>query len=217
MVTRILLAVVLVTGAIGVAVPGASAAPATAQCPVGVKVSSADSPVTVSVTDTSTSTPVDVVVTITGTSLTITAPQGASYELADASWCLKVSTKAVPLDGIGTTYTSQTLNKKDCAQSIGYVTVYSVTTASASCYHSSNEGTADFILSAPINTLHNTTLYDTDDGTCSNGGSSGLLTVVQGVDLAAADAVCVGLGAAFLGTTVLTFYSYNAPSDWYFC
>lgn len=99
--------------------PAASAsATAVPGCAAGVKVDSDASPATVTVSGT----PVEV--TIAGTGFAITQAGGGA--LADATWCLKASTRTQT--GSGTTGTSTITNKKGVPQDIGYLVVYSVST-----------------------------------------------------------------------------------------
>jgi VCBS repeat-containing protein len=90
----------------------------------GVKVSSTDSPASIAVKDTRTNTAIRAVVTIKGADFTI-APTSSSPDLANASWCLKASTKTQT--GSGTTGTSNIRNQKGVPHAIGYLIVYGVT------------------------------------------------------------------------------------------
>ena len=211
MVRRILLALSVVAATTILAAPSGSAGPATMQCDPGVKVSATESPKTVSVLDIGTSDPldvVDVVVTINGTHFDITAPEttpAVTYAISDASWCLKVATKTDPATrGTGTSGDSTVYNKKaKSLQSIGYVTVYSVTTLGP-CYDSTIELNSDFRLTGVINTAQNTRSYESSDGKCT--GSSRLLTITD------SEQACTDLGGEFAGDLATT--GYTTPGWW---
>jgi hypothetical protein len=174
---RILLVAAMVAASTALAVPVAGAGPAVTQCPPegGVKVLAADSPATISITDTRTNTAVDVVVTITGTTFTIAAPSGATYTLDTGSWCVKSSLKSTsPSPGTGLTGTSPSTNRKGVTQSIGYVTIYGVTSAtpSTTCFDqtaSSVFGEQDLLLTGPVGQAANAYTTNSRDGSCSGG------------------------------------------------
>jgi hypothetical protein len=131
---RILLATLLVaastTVSTMVAVPEATARPATAQCPAGGVSVTPGEPATISVLDSTTGAAVDAVVTISGSGFTIAAPSGAGPALVDASWCVKAGTSTTGTDPrTGLSGSSPSTNRRGVVQDISYVMVYSVTTA----------------------------------------------------------------------------------------
>lgn len=218
MLRHLLPAVVLVVATSATAAPVAGAAPATSQCSSGVKVSAADSPATISVTDTRTDTSVDVVVTVTGTTFAITAPTDADYVLATASWCAKSSVKRTdPSPGTGLTGTSPSTNKKGVTQALGYVTVYSVTTAAplGPCYQGDSRW-EDFRLTGDLGTPDSGTFYTSYDGTCS-GDVFYQRPVVSGADFDAATDGCFWLPDAQEVEFHLNDHYSGLPGSWWTC
>ncbi len=221
MVRRILLALSMVVALTAFAVPVANAGPGTAaQCPTngGVKVSAADSPATISVTDTATNSGVSVVVTITGSEFAITAPGAATYTLSTASWCVKSAlSKTNPSPGDGLTGISPSI-KKNVAQDIGYVLVYSVTTAVTRPCLDSPAGYRDLLKTGPINVADNAEFHFSSDGSCAGAPYSVRVSLVSATDMTAAEASCDALGDATWRPAFNVAELYDgAPSDWYAC
>ncbi|HSF97711.1 MAG TPA: hypothetical protein VLA55_03370 [Ornithinibacter sp.] len=232
MLRRILLVAVMVAASTTMAVPAANAASATSQCPtsngtVGTKVRAADSPTMISVTDTRTNTTVSVLVTIASglkdKTFTITAPTGATYTLVSASWCAKSATATSP--SYGTSLTGFVpATKKDTAQGISYVTVYSVTTATpatpgTTCYDDTDSYTNDLLLTGPLGDYGNAYTTSSGDGTCSGTRVQGSLTIVSLPTYDEALAFCAALSTpgVLFGQLNLLWDSPSPSSDLWLC
>jgi hypothetical protein len=218
---RVLLAVAVMAAVVGVgAVQPVSAEPVSQQCvsdDTSVKVEAEDSPATISVTDTTTNTAVSVVLTITGSDFAITTPDGATYTLSSASWCVKSSLSTTdPSPGTGLTGSSTSVNKKGVVQDIGYVTLYSVTTTPATtCYDSTVAVNFDLVLVGLIDTAGNARSVSSTDGSCS-GDPLQIGTFVAAADKAEADAKCQAVDRGNAQGALVSF-GYNAPSDYWVC
>jgi hypothetical protein len=216
---RILLATVMVAATTTMAVPAATASPATQHCPAGgVKVEAGDSPTTVSVTDTSTGDPIDVVVTITGSNVTFMSAD-ADDTLVSASWCVKSGTKASP--GTGTSGTSLSANKRGMLHDIGYVTLYNVSTSAPTemtCYDSFL-GFHDLQLTGAVDTALNGTVFVSTDGSCQGGLYQTVTVVAAPSGQAEADAKCaaLGQGTGFGALSSQEIQYFGVPADWWFC
>lgn len=84
------------------------------------------------------------------------------------------------------------------------------------CYSSASPGQLDFTLSAPLNTVANTSGFATFDGSCS-GSIIIKETIVSASNAQGASAKCVSLlGGTYTGIQITTL-GYNTPSSWYAC
>jgi len=90
------------------------------------------------------------------------------------------------------------------------------TASTTSACFDSNQTTNDARLIGPIDTASNTTLYQTNDGTC--GGFLAVADTVVAANVAEADTKCQAI-ATPLGTSgsYQHFGFSTAPANWWFC
>ncbi len=84
------------------------------------------------------------------------------------------------------------------------------------CHDSVWDGYRDYELLAPINTLLNARVRDSEDGSCT-GGSGYSLTLVTAPDRRSAETLCINLGAMYVDPSFRSDGYPSLPLDTWMC
>jgi hypothetical protein len=135
--------------------------------------------------------------------LAIASPAGAAGNNANAKTCQNNGWKTqLRADATGFK------NQGDCVSYGAQGGAYA-----AECFQSTSSAIQDFSFIAPINTLNNVHVWNSFDGSCTNGFFT--RSVVTANDHASAVAACAAIGAPTTSNQLSPVYA--VPTNWWNC